>query len=261
MNTLCATCHRLGIALMAAALFTSQLSAQTGDSNATPVIKIQADQVKHKVSPLLYGIMTEEINYSYEGGLYAELIRNRSFHDVQGNSSTPRFWSLLKDDATTASMMLDSSNGLNAAQPVSLQVVSGAANGNLVKVANTGYWGIPVKPNTTYRASFYAKAAPGFSGPLTVAIESNDGTTVVAKGDVKKITGEWQQYTVNLTAPRSAKPSEANRFVIIMSTPGTVWLNMVSLFPPTWKDRPNGLRPDIMQLLADMKPAMLRFPG
>ena len=127
-------------------------------------------------------------------------------------------------------------------------------------VANSGYWGIPVKPETRYRASFYARAAPDFNGPVSVAIESADGATVYARATVPHLTGDWKQYTVTLRTGKVAPTSNA-RLALTVDRPGTVWLGLVSLFPPTWKNRPNGFRPDLMQMLVDLKPAFLRFPG
>ena len=134
------------------------------------------------------------------------------------------------------------------------------ASGQRAGVANDGYWGIPVRAHTTYQASFYAKGSEKFQGPLTVAIESADGTKVFAQAEVPQITAAWKHYAVKLTTG-DVPPSAANHFVISTRTPGTFWLSLVSLFPPTYNDRPNGNRIDIMQKLVDMKPMFLRFPG
>jgi len=225
----------------------------------TPIVlQIEAGKITAHVSPMLYGLMTEEINYSYEGGLYAELVRNRTF---QGKDSTPDFWSLVQDEGGTGSMALDPSQPLNASLPGALKLeITAAAAKQRVGIANPGFWGIPVRPETHYRASFYAKAAPGFTGPLTVSIESNDGSTVQTSAQVSGLTAEWKRYAVTLTTGKGAV-SATNRLVVAAQSPGTVWFNVVSLFPPTWNDRPNGNRRDLMQLLVDMKPAFLRFPG
>jgi alpha-L-arabinofuranosidase len=208
-----------------------------------------------KVSPMLYGLMTEEINYSYDGGLYGELIRNRAFQD---DPNTPVHWSLVQTGSGTGSLMLDPGQGLNAALPVSLKLT--APGGERVGAANEGFWGIPVRPNTRYRASFYAKASEGFSGPLDVAIESRDGSKVYARAQVKKIGGEWKEYSVTLPTGPGVE-SQDNRFVLSTVGKGTVRLSLVSLFPPTYHHRANGNRIDLMQKLADMKPAFLRLPG
>jgi alpha-N-arabinofuranosidase len=136
-----------------------------------------------------------------------------------------------------------------------------AAQGHRVGIANAGYWGIPVKPNTRYRASFYAKTAGAGGVPLTVSIEGADGKTVYAQAEGGRINGEWKRYSVTLTTAADVKPTADARLVIATESPGTIWFNQVSLFPPTYKDRPNGNRVDLMQKLVDMKPAFLRFPG
>ena len=222
---------------------------------APVILHIDAAKATAHVSPKLYGLMTEEINFSYDGGLYAELVRNRSFKD---DSKDPVHWQLVRPNGANGSISLDPSQPLNDAIATSLKLT---ATSGTVGIANEGYWGIPVRPNTRYRASFYAKAAPGFTGPLTVSIASNDGSKVEAAAQVAYIVGEWKKYEATLTTGKDAKPSSENRLTISTSQPGTVWLSMVSLFPPAFAKRPNGNRPDIMQLLADMHPAFLRLPG
>jgi alpha-L-arabinofuranosidase len=103
-------------------------------------------------------------------------------------------------------------------------------------------------------------ASSNFSGPLTVDIESNDGSTIYTSATINSISTSWQQYSVTLTTGNVAA-SKTNRFVISAAQTGTVWFNLVSLFPPTWNNRTNGLRPDLMQLLSNMQPTFLRFPG
>jgi alpha-L-arabinofuranosidase len=255
--------------VLAAASFCAWLLCGPGGLNGQNdnpvVIRVDAAKATSHVSPKLYGLMTEEINFSYDGGLYAELVRNRSFKEDPNNAV---HWQLVQPNAvsgvpmaltgTNGSMALDPSQPFNDAIATSLKLINTAGT---VGVANEGFWGIPVRPNTRYRASFYAKAAPGFTGPLTVAITTNDGVNVEATAQVAHVTSEWKKYEATLTTGRGAKASSENRLVISMSNPGTVWFSMVSLFPPTFANRPNGNRPDIMQLMADMHPAFLRLPG
>jgi len=248
---------------------------------ATPVLKIKADQVAAKVNPMLYGLMTEEINFSYEGGLYGELVRNRTFKAGRTNAI---YW----ETVGGAAIVLDTNTPLNDALNVSLKVDTGNASKNSpVGIANGGYWGIPVKPNTTYHASFYAKGKH-FKGPLTVSLfhvdtnypiltyHSKDGsvtkgidgyTVPIASATIPKITGDWKKYEVTLTSG-NIETSKDNQLVISTTKPGTlfnkhgtVWLQQVSLFPPTFNNRANGNRRDLMQILADMQPRFLRFPG
>jgi alpha-N-arabinofuranosidase len=202
--------------------------------------------------------MTEEINHSYDGGLYAELIRNRAFLD---DAASPAHWSAVHGDGAGATIALDPSQGPSAAIATSLRLeVTQASAGHPAGVANEGYWGIPVKPDTRYRASFFAKAAPGFTGPITLAIESEDGKTVFATGRIPGLTQAWKQYDVTVTTARLAPTAKA-RFVLTADRPGTIWFSLVSLFPPTFRNQANGFRPDLLQMLIDMRPKFLRFPG
>jgi alpha-L-arabinofuranosidase len=242
-----------GFPVLATAAFCAWLLH--GQSDNPVVIRIDAAKASAQVSPKLYGLMTEEINFSYDGGLYAELIRNRSFKE---DPKDPVHWQLVQPSGASGSMALDPSQPLNDAVATSLKLT---ATSGTVGIANEGFWGIPVRPNTRYHASFYAKAESGFTGPLTVVITSNDGATVEATAQVPRITGDWKKYDAILATGKDSKASAENRFVISTSRPGTVWFSMVSLFPPTFANRPNGNRPDIMQLLGDMHPAFLRLPG
>ncbi len=227
--------------------------AQAQTTDRIPTLEIQAGRVAGHVSPTLYGLMTEEINYSYEGGLYGELVRNRSF---KANPTKPVFWSTVGH----AKISLDSNQPLNQALNVSLKLEAAPEGQAPAGIANGGYWGIPVKPDTTYRASFYARPAEGFAGLLSIALVSEDGDTTFASATVGPLSADWKKYEATLTSG-SVKPSADNRLVITTTLPGTVWFSQVSLFPPTFNNRPNGNRPDLMRVLAGMHPRFLRFPG
>ena len=224
----------------------------------TPLLKIDAGKPGPAVG-LRYGLMTEEINFSYDGGLYAELVRNRSFKE---DAKDPVHWSLVQEGGAAASMALDPAQPLNTAIATSLKLTITEAGGKQrAGIANEGFWGIPVRPGTRYRASFYAKASPEFKGPITLELVSNEGATVHATARIPALTGAWKKYEAVLTTTAKSAPSAKNRLVLSAAAKGTVWFSMVSLFPPTFNNRPNGNRKDIMQILADFKPAFLRFPG
>src|SRR5205823_3921138 len=94
---------------------------------------------------------------------------------------------------------LDPQEPLNTTIGTSLRLnVSQASAGRVAGISNEGYWGIPVAPNMRYRASFYAKAAPGFTGPITVSIQSDDGRTIYATKAVTGLTSAWKQYDLTL---------------------------------------------------------------
>ena len=259
----------------------------------TPTLTLDFTKPGAAVSPMLYGLMTEEINHSYDGGLYAELIRNRIFKD---NATKPEGWSLVNEDTVNskASIKLiaatqdnvpfdERRNAINSSLQTCLRLTVEKAGGR-VGIANEGYWGIPVKPSTTYRASFYIKGTgtiqpprrPGSpqpatpttviddntAGPISVNIESNDGKTVYASGTINlEKSPFWKKYELTLTTSSNVKPTTDARFVITTNRTGLYYFNLVSLFPPTYNNQPNGFRTDLMQMLVDMKPKFLRFPG
>lgn len=227
-------------------------------SPAAPTFTIDASHPAGEVSPLFNGLMTEEINHSYDGGLYAELIRNRAFLD---NATTPVHWSVVSDNDSAAAITLDPANPLNEQLTSSLRLaVTKADKEHPAGVANSGYWGIPVQSKTSYRASIFAKAEANFSGPVTISIVSDDGRKIYAAGKFSGLTTNWKQFKVTLKTGR-VTPTAKARFVVALDQSGTVWLGFVSLFPPTWNDQSNGFRKDLMQMLVDLNPKFLRFPG
>ncbi|MGH7940653.1 MAG: alpha-L-arabinofuranosidase C-terminal domain-containing protein, partial [Limisphaerales bacterium] len=227
---------------ISASLAWAQTAKTPADSNgapAVPVLQIDAGQVTGNVSPTLYGLMTEEINYSYEGGLYGELVRNRSF---MTNPNWPIYWQVVGNP----SVVLDRNQPLNTALNVSLKMDASTASKNAPEgIANGGFWGIPVRRNTAYRASFYAKS-DNFHGPLTVALVSAWDGAIIASAKVPIVSSKWRKYAVRLKT-KNVPTSRDNVFEIFTTTPGIVWFQEVSLFPPTFDNQPNGFRPDIME--------------
>ncbi|HTW49053.1 MAG TPA: alpha-L-arabinofuranosidase C-terminal domain-containing protein [Acidobacteriaceae bacterium] len=232
-------------------------SAQTSPSKPA-VLTIHADQPVASVSPTLYGLMTEEINHSYDGGLYAEMVSNRTFHaDWSGILD----WYLVEKGDAEAKIAVDTTTGPSAELPHSLRLdVSTASAESPAGLLNTGYWGMAVRGNTTYRGSFYAKENSAGAGPVTVALVANQTGRVIASAEVSGVGADWKQYTFTLKTG-AVEPSQANHLSITVAQPGSLWLCLVSLFPPTYHDRVNGNRIDLMEKLAAMHPSFLRFPG
>ncbi len=216
------------------------------------------------IPPTFYGLMTEEINYSYDGGLFAELIRNRTFQDPPSGAAgrevrpalgvIPPHWSAV-GSATAATNRTDP---VNASLPINLRLT---LTGGVGGIANNGYWGIPVKPETKYTATFYARGVDGFTGPVTASLQLDAGDKTIVHVDTGPITGAWKKYSVALATPADAPTTADARFILSAHGQGSVDFSFVSLFPPTYRDVPNGLRPDLMKLLADMHPAFIRLPG
>ena len=235
----------------------AERKAEEGSGPA--LIKVEADKPGAQVSPLLYGIFFEEINRAGDGGIYAEMLQNRSFEDA----AVPLGWSVVKGDGK---MALDKSQPLNANNPTSLRL-----EGRFT-VANSGFKGAPyrrdedpakwlpafekgaqempggvaVKQGQSYQLSLYARG----QGPVTVTLEKQDGT-VLATHTVDGIGAEWKKFGAVLT-PGATDPNAR----LAVATSGTVWLDMVSLMP-----KGELFRADLLKLLADMKPAFVRFPG
>ncbi|RXH58715.1 alpha-L-arabinofuranosidase C-terminal domain-containing protein [Granulicella sibirica] len=221
-------------------------------------LTIDTKTVKAKVSPKLYGLMTEEINYSYDGGLYGELVSNRVFMDRFGVTR----WFLHPNGAAEASMEIDHKEGPSAALTRSLALtVTKASAKDWAGVVNNGYWGIPIRPKERYKGSFWAKADSTSVGPVRIRlINNNSGQEITTEGVSTPLTTEWKEYQFELVSG-TAPASQQNQLILSVENPGKVWFSLVSLFPPTYKDRVNGNRIDLSEKLAAMNPRFLRFPG
>ncbi|MBS1813479.1 MAG: alpha-N-arabinofuranosidase [Acidobacteria bacterium] len=222
-------------------------------SAQVPTLSVDATKRISEVSPTLYGLMTEEINYSYDGGLYAEMVRDRFF------GKTWSAWSpVIRGDAVAK--FGRGKGGPSKALSGSYQLtIERASKASPAGIANSGFWGMAVMPSTKYRGSFYA-AAKGISTARALLVDDNTGSTL-AEASVP-LTGEkWKQYTFELRTNANVSKGAAHHLEILFDQPGEIRLQLVSLFPPTYHDRPNGFRPDLMQMMAAMKPNFLRLPG
>lgn len=199
------------------------------------------------VGPLHYGIFYEEINNAGDGGLYAELVRNRTFDD--GNLDG---WSRVGNCTITK----ETSSTMNSSRGAAMKIVMNAASQG---VTNEGYWGMNCVAGNSYDLTVWIQSPQGWNGDITASMVDTGGN---AAGDVTisgvKATGEWTRLTATIT-PRTSLPD--GRLRLTFSSAGTVRLGMVSLFPPTFKNRPNGCRVDLAEKLQALKPAFVRFPG
>ncbi len=243
--------------IISSALFLGSMGAPLcAQSPAT--ITVELKQPKASVSPTLYGLMTEEINYSYDGGMYAELIRNRTFRsDWTGVLN----WFVVERGAASAKLSIDNGTGPSSALSTSAKLeVTKADASNRAGLLNEGYWGIAVRPNTRYTGSFYAKTDYTSGLPVRIALVADQSGQVLASTNLTITGAAWKPYEFELQSG-SAAPGSENHFEMIVDRPATVWLQLVSLFPPTYHGRANGNRPDLMEKLAAMRPGFLRFPG
>lgn len=247
----------------------------------TSSILVEGDGLTIPVNKELYGLTIEEINHAVDGGIYAELIQNRSFEDgvpplncpydpVRRVLTTPNGWVIpfLRSDSVpgwrrfsaTSYMYPDTKELINDKNRRSLLVsVSASAESGKGGVIAEGYRGIPLRKGEKYDLSFYMKGASMV--PKTVSLTLADSTGETTFSEVFRVAPayEWRKYRHTFTAT-----SNTNKAVLAITTDSSAvfWLDVVSLLPQkTWKGRPNGLRPELMELIAALKPAFIRFPG
>ena len=210
-------------------------------------ITIAANQPGHKMSPTLWGVFFEDINMSADGGIYPELVRNRSFEDGE----KPEFWKFTNSPGTQGECAIDSTRPLNSVNRRSLRVKMDGA----FTLSNGGYWGMNIVKDHCYTLKLAARAE-NFSGPLTIRLVATNGHQL-ATGEIKSISGDWKPQTLELV-PVDSDPKAM--LEISASGTGTLFLDMVSLLPKqTWKN--HGLRPDLAEALHALRPAFMRFPG
>src|SRR5436190_6060621 len=178
------------LALLAATASTPALFAQAS-------LTIEVKQPKAAVSPILYGLMTEEINYSYDGGMYAELVHNRTFRsDWSGILN----WYLVEKGSSSAKMSVDNKTGPSAALPASAKLeVTKADASSPAGLINEGYWGIAVRPNARYTGSLYAKTESASPLPVKIALVANQSGQVLASTSSYVSGGEWKHYKFEMT--------------------------------------------------------------
>jgi alpha-N-arabinofuranosidase len=161
---------------------------------------------------------------------------------------------------SAVAISVDETTGPSEALPRSIKVsVTAASEASPAGLQNDGFWGIPVRPQATYTGSFYAKSdSPDL--PVTVSLVNDETGAAAATATIAGVSNEWKQYSFTLKT--GELPVTANNHLILtIPRPATLWLNLVSLFPPTYQGRPLGNRIDLMEKLAAMHPKFLRLPG
>ena len=210
-------------------------------------IKVDVAQKGIEISPTLYGIFYEDINYASDGGLYAELIRNRSF---EYDAEKPEHW---KAERSEISLVTD--DLLNGKQGHALLVKSPIPGAG---ISNPGYWGINVVSGTQYKLSFWVKVLHGKPGSVLARLATKSDHTLGATAIDAKFRKGWQKVEANIVATESDPQAV---FHLTFQNPCSVLLDVVSLFPPTYKGRENGCRIDLAEKLEALHPAFMRFPG
>ncbi len=223
-------------------------------------LKIDTNQ---KVTPLgdLYGIFFEDLNHAADGGLYAELIQNRSFEfDPIDNKAYHGLtaWEKLEKNGAKVTLEVEDKAPINRRNPHYLTVTADAI-GDGAGFMNLGFnTGIPVEKAKTYQFSCYIKTETAVEKPVIIKLTGAEGQ-ILAEGSLQPENNGWKKYAFTLTA---AATDYSGRLVIEVQETGKYYFDMISLFPTdVYKGRKNGLRADIAELLADCKPKFMRFPG
>jgi len=218
-------------------------------------LTVHADRPGAKISPTMYGIFFEDINFGADGGLYAELVKNRSFEfpDPMMGWSTPAGSGKGKRAATGSVEILDQ-DPCFATNPHYVRI---KARGTSCGVVNEGFSGIGVRQGEKYAFSAFVRS-PDSGTRLRVELVTAGGQ-VLAQAKLSVPGATWGRVSATLR-PQTTDPKA--QLQVLVEPDGTADLDMISLFPQkTWKNRPSGLRADLVQWLADLKPGFVRFPG
>ncbi len=230
------------------------LSVFIWNINAQTVLTINTDKPIADVQPTMWGIFFEDINYGADGGLYAELVKNRSFEFFQPLMG----WTQFKSDkfaVNNSGNALIISRGDESVNPRFARINVLADNG--YGLSNEGFFGMGIKKDMTYTFSIMASQQEG-NTKIRVELVDSKGKSL-GEASVSPSDKNWKKYTITLKANATEPKAKLNLW---FEGKGVLDIDMVSLFPSdTWKQRPGGMRNDLIQLLADMKPGFLRFPG
>ena len=227
------------------------ISIPINAQNNVPVI-VLVEKPEAVIQPAMWGIFFEDINFAADGGIYAELVKNRSFEFAKPLMG----WKIMKPDTTTGVLIINRSE-TNPANPryARITIAPGEASFGL---SNAGFRGMGIKKGMTYHFSVLARQLEGSALKMRIELVNNQGK-VIGTTDLIPDSKEWKKFAVSFVADATEPKARLN---IWFEGNGSVDIDMVSLFPDdTWKNRPGGLRADLVQLLAGLKPGFLRFPG
>lgn len=251
-----------GSLIISGSMVMSGMSCSASEAGAALTVNadVSALDESSSISPLLYGIFLEDINFAVDGGMYGELVKNGSFEfGALAKNSNQHGYSVSNKETLTFEVADGSSDGtcLNENNPhyAVLTNTSEEPEG----IGNKGYLkGLAVEEGAEYKFSAYLKGLEGYTGPVTVCIDDLDGN-VLAENTIPEVTGEWMKYECTLTPNATANK---NLRVWVKIENGKIAVDMLSLFPAdTYKGRENGIRKDIGEYLEALHPRFLRFPG
>lgn len=222
-------------------------------SQSNPIFTVKADEIKGTVKPAMWGIFFEDINLAADGGIYAELVKNRSFEFA----SPIMGWKELKDGGGNGNILVVNRGSSNENNPRFIRTTITSEKGSY-GLSNEGFRGMGIKANNQYDFSVLARQSKGSNVIVNVELVNSKGEKI-GSSTFRPSGQDWKKYNVSVVATQTDPKCRLN---IWFGGKGSIDMDMVSLFPKdTWKNRPGGLRADLVQLLADLKPGFLRFPG
>jgi len=223
-------------------------------AHAQKQLVVKANEVKATIQPTMWGIFFEDINFGADGGLYAELVKNRSFE-----FNMPMMgWKVVKEKEAEATTLIINRQQGDTTNPRFIRVTRNNTAGKL-QLINEGFKGMGIQQNEQYHFSVLAKLHPGSDLQLHLRLLDPKGNTIAEGMIHPNNSNDWQSYKTSFTATTTEAKAVLD---IAIEGKGSIDMDMISLFPEhTWKNRPGGLRADMVQLLADMHPGFIRFPG
>lgn len=216
-------------------------------------LSIVADKPVAAIAPTMWGVFFEDINFGADGGLYAELIKNRSFEFPMPLMG----WKENRINYHKGRILVINNTDPDQANSRFARITLNSPEGNY-SLSNEGFRGIGLHSGQQYDFSIMARADPSSTVSITVQLQNYAGA-VIGSARIASISGEWKKHSVSITTTDTAQRGRLN---LVFEGKGVIDIDVVSLFPrDTWKNRPGGLRRDIVQRIADLKPGFIRFPG
>src|SRR5262245_27400735 len=216
-------------------------------------ITVQMDKPGAPLNPNQFGIFFEDINFGADGGLYPERIKNRSFEFTDPLMG----WKKIELSGAKGSVAILDQEPLNPNTAHFLRLKLETPGGGF-GISNEGFKGIGVQKGSLYNFSVYARSGDGTAVTMRIELVNAAGQKL-GQAKLGAFTKEWRKHMTQFRATATEAQATLN---LVLEGRGILDLDMVSLFPKeTWGNRPNGLRPDLVQFLKDMKPGFIRFPG
>ena len=249
------TSHPTHIARLAASLLLgATLGPALAQTKAPTALTVQVNKPGAPIAKTMYGLFFEDINFAADGGLYPELVKNKSF-EVPDQRLTG--WKAINGAAALQAYTVSADQPISATNNHFIRLTAATASPD-AGLVNEGFRGMGLKQEAEYTFSVYARRGAGSVSGLSVALEDEKGKTL-AQSQIAGLTSEWKKYSVVLKPTGTAARGKLR---LALNGAGTADLDVISLFPKdAWQHRENGLRTDLVQLLKDMQPGFLRFPG